>query len=94
LIQVNGDSFIYTKIPIWLDKGKRYSVVVELDKDIDTLSYEILGIIGITPLQPIGQSKYAGEFLVENETSSIGHQFNLHLYSDSIIKSILVISKE
>lgn len=93
-IQVTGDSFIYTKNPLRLEMGRKYFFEVELDRDIDTLSYEILGIVGITPLQSIGQNKFTGELFVENEPSTFGHQFNLYFGSDCNVKSILVFSKE
>jgi tetratricopeptide (TPR) repeat protein len=89
-IQASDNSYIYTQNPIKLEKGKTYSVDIKLDKPMDTLAYEVVGITKKKDFRAIGQNQYSGQFLVENEPNKNGNQVRLYLDSDCIVESIIM----
>lgn len=91
-VQVTGDGFIFTKNQMKLKKGEKYIVEVELDREIETLSYEITDLINITPLELKEQGLYTGAFKVDDETEE--SQLRLYFKSDCNIKKILIFKEE
>lgn len=93
-IKATGGSFIYTKYPLRLEKDGTYFIFIELDRNIDSLSFEVTGITEKAILHTNEQNQYIGKFKVEKEPNENGNQLKLYLASDCKIKSILVYAEE
>lgn len=92
-VKATGESFIFTRYPIKLERGKNYYIELVTDRELDGLFYEIEGVVRKTALQAERQNKYISKFIVESEPKEKRNQLWIHLESDCTIKSIVVIEE-
>ena len=86
-VNVSEGSFIYTQYPIKLESGKKYIVEVKLNKALESISYEVVGMTGNSPFQAIDDYWYVSELIAENDSENI---LRIYLESDCVIESIII----
>jgi hypothetical protein len=98
-IDARGESYIYLQNLLRLEKGKKYSVVVKLDRPVDKLALDIVNsytesITSFMILQAEDENRYTTEVLIENEPKAKGNRLRLFLKSDCVIESILLLEQQ
>lgn len=90
-INTRESSYIYTRYPLKLEKGKKYTVEVKLDRHMETVAFEIAGVREKTVFDTLELNRYIGEFTVDNEPNENGDQLRVYFGSDCVIENIIVV---
>ncbi len=93
-VQAKGSSYISTQNKVKFEKGKRYVVKVKLDRPVDKLAFDIVGLANQTVLKAEDGNRYAGEILIEKEPKVDGNQLRVYFESDCVIESLLLLKQE
>lgn len=93
-VNSNGDSYLYTANRIHFEKGKSYSIEVQLDRSVEEISFSIANLTKKTTLKTQGNNNYLAEILVDQDPEEQGNRLILYLGTDCVIERIVLLERE